>query len=287
MTTYELAERLARRLKKGNLTALSAAAAMDVVEAINTGLQEAYDRLPAWQRRTTLSFPLAAPASVSVGVTNGATALSSGTFSAAQVGRSVVLNGDSNWNQVASTTALLDAYQGSTGTVSGTVYGDVISSALTNLDGFASPLRFADSREELAQYNMRTAQPYRSGEVGKPRYYWVEAGGASLAGSPVALLRVFPAPSVAYVLRAEVEFRPSIITFSGLHAAGTIPLADQFLHRALIPLCEERLLRSPEWADASLSRLVLGDAEAARRFLEGQRPSAGVPSNRVFTPAGY
>jgi hypothetical protein len=285
MTTYELAERLARRLKPGALTALSMAAAMDIVEAMNAGLQECYELLPSWQRKTTISLALAAPATASVGVTNGATALSSGTFTTAQIGRSVLLAGDANWNQVVSTTALLDPYQGETGTVVATIYGDSVANALTSFDGFASPPRFADTREELAPFNARAAG--RQAEIGKPRYYWAEPAAASLGGTPPVCLRVFPAPAVAYVLRVDVEFRPSILSYASLHLASTIPLADQLLHRALIPLCEVRLLRSPEWADDAKAKFVLDDAAAARDFLSNQRPSATVPANRIFTPAGY
>lgn len=287
MTTFELATHLARRLKGGSLPALSAGATMDLVEAINVGLQECYERLPSWQRRVELSLPLAAPTTVSVGVTNGSATLASGTFSAAQIGRSVVLAGDSNWNKVASTTTLLDAYQGTTGTVAGTVYGDVVSNSLANLDGFSGPLRFADTREELLPHNVRRLEPYRSGEVGKPRYYWSEPAGASLGNSPTSHLRVYPAPDVAYVLRCDAEFRPSLVTFTTLHQAATIPLADQFLHAALLPLCEACLLRSPEWADDAKSRLVLDAAERGRALLLGQRPSAGFQPNRIFTPPGY
>lgn len=287
MTTLELATHLARRLKGGALPALSAGAAMDLVEAVNVGLQECYEQLPSWQRRTELSLSLVAPVTVSVGVTNGSATLSSGTFSAAQIGRSIVLAGDANWNKVATTTTLLDVYQGTTGTVAGTVYGDAVFNSLANLDGFATPLRFADTREELIPHNVRRLEPYRGGEVGKPRYYWTEPAGASLGNSPAAYLRVYPAPDAAYSLRVDAEFRPSLITFTTLHQGATIPLADQFLHSALIPLCEACLLRSPEWANDAKANLVLGAAERARDMLLRQRPTAGATGNRIFTPPGY
>lgn len=286
MTTFELAERLARRLKKGSLSALSVAAVQDIVEAINTGLQECYELLPSWQRRTTLSVELPAPATISTAATNGAVAVTAATFSAAQIGRSVVLATDPNWNQVASTAALLDKFQGTTGTVAGTVYGDAIYNSLAYLDGFAGHPRFADdARQELLPFNARLAG--LAGASGLPQYYWTEPAAASLGTSPAVYLRVYPAPSRAYVLRVEAEFRPALISYTNLHQASTIPLADQLLHRALIPLCEVRLLRSPEWAADGKARLVLTDAEGARSFLTNQRASAALPANRIFTPAGY
>jgi len=285
MTTYELAERLARRLKKGSLPLLSPAATQDIVEAINAGLQECYELLPAWQRKTTLSVELPAPVAVSVGVTTGAVALSSGTFTTAQIGRSVVLAGDTEWNQVAGLTTLLDKYQGTTGTVAGTVYGDALSNALTNWDGFTSHPTLANTRETLVPWNARAAR--QPGMVGRPLYYWIEPAAASLGSSPVALLRIYPAPDVAYVLRIDAEFRPAVITFSDVHVASTIPLGDQLLHRCLLPLCEEALLRSSEWANDSKAHLVAAAADTARDFISRQRSSVGTPANRVFTPPGY
>lgn len=285
MTTYELGERLARRLNKGSLPLLTPAATQDVVEAINAGLQECYDLLPHWQRRTTISVELPAPATVSVGVTLGSVSLSSGTFTAAQLGGSVVLPGDTNWNQVAGTATLCDKYQGTTGTVSATVYADSISNALTNWDGFTSHPTFADTRETLTPWNARSVR--QAGATGKPLYYWIEGAAASLGSAPVARLRVYPAPDVAYVLRVDAEFRPAVITFSDVHSATTIPLGDQLLHRCLLPLCEEALLRSPEWANEAKAHLVTAAAEGARDFLSRQRPTVGVPANRIFTPPGY
>lgn len=287
MTTYELAERLARRLKKGNLTALSVAAAMDVVEAINAGLQECYELLPSWQRKTTISLPLAAPATLNVSVVNGATALADGgdVFLEAQIGRSVVVSGDPSWNEVHSTTALLDPYLGETGVRAATVYGDSTYNELASFDGFASPPRLADSRETLELFDARRAG--KAAEVGRPRYYWTEPAAASLGTTPPVYIRVFPAPDRAYVLRLDTEFRPSVLTYTNVHQASTIPLADQLLHRGLIPLCEVRLLRSPEWADPAKQNLVLEDARIARAFLANQRASVVVPANRVFTPVGY
>lgn len=287
MTTFELAERLARRLKKGHFTALSMAAAMDVLEAINAGLQECYELLPAWQRKTTVSLTVAAPVSVNLSVVHGSVDLAGGgsIFTEAQIGRSVVVAGDTNWNEVQSTTKLLDEYQGETGVKAATIYGDSVYNDLTSFEGFISHPRLADSREELIPFNPRAAE--RQAEIGRPRYYWTEPAAAALGATPPVYLRVFPAPDRAYVLRVDMEFRPAVLRYASLHAASTIPLADQLLHRALIPLCEVRLLRSPEWGDASKNNLVLEDAKSARGFLFNQRPAAAVPANRVFTPAGY
>lgn len=287
MTTQQLAERLARRLKKGTLTSLSMPTTMDVVEAINSGLQECYELLPAWQRRTTVSLTLPAPVTASLIVAAGSVDLGDegGQFTSAQIGRSVVVAGDPNWNEVQSTAKLLDEYNGTSGTRSATIYGDSASNGLLNFDGLAGHPRLADTRETLIQFNPRAAG--RAGEVGVPRYYWIEPAAASLGAVPSIYLRVSPAPDRAYVLRVDMEFRPFVVTLPDLHAATVIPLAEPLFHRALIPLCESNLIRSPEWADDSKARLVLDAADAAREHLSNQRPSPSVPSNRVFTPAGY
>ena len=288
MTTYELAARLARQLKKGNLTALSGGATQDVVDAMNAGLQECYERLPAWQRQTMVDVTLAAPVTVNLSVVNGSVDLGDGgsVFLESQIGRSVVVSGDTNWNEVQSTTKLLHPYQGETGVVVATIYGDSAYNDLTNFDGFASNPRMSDgSREILKAYNARLEG--KAPQVGRPCYYWAEPAGASLGATPAVYLRFFPAPNIAYVLRMEMEFRPSILTYAMVNQAGTIPLADQLLHTALLPLCDEALLRSPEWADPSKVSIVQRAAERARDFLSRQRPSATLPANRAFTPPGY
>jgi hypothetical protein len=261
------------------------AAAADVVEAMNAGLQECYELLPDWQRRAPISLELPAPATVSTTATNGSVSVTAATFAAAQLGRSVVLAGDANWNQVAGTATLLDKFEGTTGAVTATVYGDAMASTQATLDGFASRPRFADTREELTFFNARLAR--LPGEVGKPRHYWTEPAALSLGSSPGVYLRVWPAPDQAYVLRVEAEFRPLLLTYTNLHNAATITLADHLLHSALIPLCEARLLHSPEWADANKAKLVQDDAMRARAFLSNQRPAVHAPENRIFTPAGY
>lgn len=287
MTTIELAARLARRLKAREIDALSVPGAMDLVEAINAGLQECYQLLPPWQRRTTLSLELAAPLSVSLDLTNGSVALGDGgsLFADGLIGRSVVADGDPNWNEVQSETQLLDLYQGATGVHAATVYGDSVFSDFATFDGMVGHPRFADTRETLIPHNPRLEG--RPAEIGKPRYYWFEPGANSLGSGVPVFFRVSPAPDRAYVLRCDIEFRPARLAYTSLHTPTAIALADQFLERALVPLCELRLLRSPEWADAALAQLVLADAAAAREFLGQQRPSPGVPCNRVGTPPGY
>lgn len=286
-TVVEVAERLARRLKKGSLPALSMAEAMDVVEAINAGLQECYELLPSWRRRTTVSLTLAAPVSVNLSLTNGSVDLSGGgdVFTTAQVGRSVVVDGDANWNEVQSTTKLLDEYQGATGVRAATIYGDSVYNDVTTFDGLIGAPILADSRKVLAHFNPRAAG--QSPEIGEPRYFWTEPASAALGASPLVYIRVFPAPDRVYVLRCDMEFRPTRLRYENLHQAATLALQDQLIERALIPLCEWRLLRSPAWAAPELSAIIRDDAEAARALLRGQRQSVATPSNRVGTPPGW
>lgn len=285
MTTIELAERLARRLRTGSLVGLSMAEAMDIVEAINAGVQEAYQLLPQWKRRTTVAIDLAAPVTRSITATNGSSTVGGDGFLEAQIGRSVVVAGDANWNEVQSTTKLLDSYLGTTGTKSAIIYGDSFYSDFLTFEGLLSAPRFADSRAVLTPRNPRLEG--LAAEIGTPRYYWFEPSSAALGTSPTVYFRVHPAPDVAYALRCDMEFRPVRITYSTLNSASTIPLDQQLLDRALIPLCETRLLRSPAWSEPKLKDLVLFDAEAARTFLRDQRSTPVVPSNRVGTPAGF
>jgi hypothetical protein len=285
MTTLELAERLARRLRGGNLTKLAMAEVMDIVEALNAGQQEAFELLPAWQRRTTVNLYLAAPTSLSIGVTNGSVDLSSGTFSASWVGRSVVVDGDPNWNEVQSATKLLDEYLGTTGTRTATVYGDSTYSDQLTFDGFAKDPLLADQREALIRHDPRNGS--WTPEVGRPKFYWLEPAAASLGATPAVYLRVHPAPDIAYTLRCDMEFRPIVVRYDTLNSAATLVLADHLIHRALIPLCEVRLLRSPAWANPKIAEHVHEDARAARAMLASQRTDPAVPNNRVGTPAGY
>lgn len=287
MTTYELAERLARRLTPQHVAKLTMAEVFDVIEAINSGSQACYDILPAWNRRTTVAISLEAPALLNLQVTNGEVILggSGDQFTEAQIGRSVVVDGDTNWNEVQSTSKLLDAYLGSTGAKAARVYCDSFWNDVGSFDGLASRPYFADTRESLELFNARAAE--LPGEIGKPRYYWMEMAAPSLGAMQQFFIRFFPAPAVAYSLRADMEFRPLRLVYANIQQATTIPLAEHFIENGLLPLCEERLMRSPVWRDQSIRDLVVEDARRARAFLANQRPTTTIPQNRVGTPLGF
>lgn len=285
MTTIEAAGRLARHLKGGDFTKLTVSELADVLGALNYGSQRLYTLLPERFRATPVSVAIAAPETVSAVVTEGSPDLGNSPFSVDDVGKSVVVDGDANWNEVTGLNALMDAYLGSTGTKNAIVYSDSLLDASYAFERLTAPPVLADQRRGLTLFNAR-ANGWTPA-IGEPRHYWLENLSAALGGAPRFVMRLYPAPDRAYNLRLSLSFWAQRLALTDLMTPTALRVPDEFYESAYLPLCLGCLTSSPAWTDASKKREILALAETARLHLLGQPGQAGVPRNRVLTPAGY
>ncbi len=293
MTIAQLVHRIGRRAKKGgDFTKLSLTEQMDVLEAANSALQQVYNILPIYFKEMTVGLTLPKAVSLSgVVVTNGSNSVGGVIFGADAIGRTIILDGDSNINQVLDATTLMSTYNGPSGTVSGTLYGDAIYSSRLPFDRIIGNPDFADSTSwpMLPRSMMRNDFPFLGmiPSVGRPQFWWVQPLGNSQGMKPLLVLRFWPMPDQVYPIRVRMGFWPLRLTLADLDLAVTIPVPDQFLDAALVPIGLRSFMTSPTWEMRGDEKFVLDAAARGDAFLANQPGQVGSPSNRCFTPVGY
>lgn len=293
MTTAQLFQRVGRRAGDGDFTKLGLTEQGDVMEACSAAMQRVYHALPQYFKEMPEGFALPAPATVTLAVVQYTNALSSDVFDTSQIGRSIALAGDPQWNQIIGTDKLLNPYMGPTGTVSGTVYGDAIFSQRYPFERIVGNPQFADqsfsplwSRQILPISTSPSRWLYQK-TTGIPQYWWVDYLGNSQGMQPIVVLRFLPAPDRAYAINVRMSYWAKRFTIQDYITASTIPVPDQFLDAALIPMAIGELMTKPSFKPNNDNDLLLGQVASAIQFLKEQMSSGATPNNRVFTPIGF
>lgn len=287
MRIVEALSRLANRHAGARFSGLTATQQADGVDALNRGLMELYELLPDWFKTKEISMSVEAPASVSLQATNGSATLVNTPFSSTHVGRTVLADADPAEHRVAGTGQLRDVWLGSTGTHNAVVYHDYVYGSDYPFDRLLSEPMLLDGSNTIAlqlinpeAIDLRTAR-----KVGRPEYYWIEAGGLSQGGTVPMAIRLLPRPAVAYRIRARASYWPKRIRFEDVPDNGILPVPDS-LAEAFIQISGAHVIGLAGWdamrSDEAMAHAQMGRARAAR-----MTPSAGVPSNRVFTPRGW
>ncbi len=296
MTVVQYLQRVSRRTRDGDWTRLSLTEKMDVLEAANAALQRLYNALPSYLREQTQGFTLPAPVTLNnVSVTNNSTAVSTGLFSPAQIGATVIIPGDPSWNQILGQQTLRNPYMGPTGTVSEVmVYGDALFSTSYPFDRIIGNPMFSDqSLAPLIPMEMSKA----GGEwnylfqdsIGRPMCWWVQFMGNSQGNEPLMVVKFAPLPDQAYSINIKLAFWPMRLLLTDIQGATTLNVPDQFLEKCLIPMAIQELMTKPVFKSISPQddqRLeARGNEGQAFAELQVQDPSA--PLNRVYCPLGY
>lgn len=300
ITVPQLFHRIARRARAskggvgGDYTRLSMTEQTDLAEAANTALQSLYGLLPAVFKEKTQGFLLPAPLAITLAVTTQSNVVPDGSFTADQIGRSIVLDGDGNWNQVIDTNRLLNPYMGPiSATVAGTVYGDAFHSDEYPFDRIISNPRFPVQGQTnllnpvLLPLNSPGLGWFYQAAIGQPQYWWTQALSYSQGNEPIIVMRVTPAPSIATALSVRISYWPKRLTLADYDAATRIPVPDQFIEKSLIPLGLRALMSTPIWDDRGDDAKIEQRAEEGEQFLKMQPGQIASPANRVFTPLGY
>jgi hypothetical protein len=260
---------------------------MDLISSANSALQESYNILPDYFKNKPVGFTLAAPATVSLTVVAGSDSVQTSAFTAAQFGRSVIIDGDSQTNQIIGTAKLLNAYQGGTGTATATIYGDSVFTDQYPLDRVLDNPRFTGHDDWPLFHSEGMASELVVPEVGLPRYWWAETFGNSQGVTPMLCIKFFPYPSIAYPISMRFSFWAKRLTLSDYDSNTTLPIPDQFIDTALVPLGKRAFMSSPAWEDRKDADLVMAAAQRAEDFLRKQPGQIAVPDNRISTPLGY
>jgi len=302
ITVPQLFHRLARRSRTGDFTKLSLTELTDIVEAANVGIQKVYNALPIYFREQTQGFVLPAPVTISTDVTQYSKTVSDSTFTAAQFGATVRLDGDPAWNQVIGTNELLNPYLGESGTVSGTVYGDSLFSSTYPMDRIIGGPRFPNPNQALWPIDPLSGQGGQGwwgngvygawlwrNSMGIPTAWWPQVFGNSQGHAPMVVLKFAPMPTTAMTVNVRMSFWPKRVTLADYLAATTLPCPSQFIEPALIPMCREAYMDSPSF----LSRgprddaAMMQKAEFAENYLRSQPAYISTPNNRIVVPLGF
>lgn len=294
--TLQLAQRLGRHLDVPDASNLDGDAALDVLSAINAGIQAYYREAPAMYRRTTVSHTLRAPETVSLDLTQYSNAVEDGSFTDAMRGCSVRIPGVAADNEVTSGSTLLDDWLGATGTVTATVWFDAVPIEDV-IERVCGDVRLLSPTGQYACCLRRNPALLLFGgsgertwcrESGQPTDYALDPVGGSQGGEPATLLRVHPMPAAACTVRFEAQLGPKLVTFGQLQSPAKIPVPEERVDDILLPLCEAELTVSPLWRDASKARLFLDRRdEVLGRRLPMMPSDYGTPHNRVGTPCGF
>lgn len=289
MNTLAFSRLLARHLTVDDAATLTGEAALDILAAINAGLSEFYREAPSRLKKVAFSRTLRAPQNVDLEMQEkyGRT-LSSGTFDAARIGCTVSFPHLAFDTEVASVSQIHDDYLSDTLTATVRVFGDAIP-LLAPIEKMTSDVICIGAGQTSVLCRDEGLNTKRlNHQEGTPRYYKLESRSVSQAAEPAFLLRVWPLPSVDFIIRFEAECGPFRIGFPTLVNPIELPIEDSYAEDILLPLCEAQLVTSSLWRDQKTKSSI---ADRAQMVLRTKIPmlshDSGIPDNVVMTPGGF
>jgi len=292
MTSTQLAQRLARHLTVSDLALMPAPAMLDIVAAINEGLQALYQLLPRRFKTTTVSETLRAPETVSAAIPARYSNRFTGTpFTDAQVGCTCQIGDDPQYNQIVSVNAVLDQYTGTNLTPQVTIWHDCVQLA-DSIECITSDVRVYDGIREFTltrrDFDYRRFWWRVKHPAARPWEYQIEPVGVA-SGAPMSfLLRFYPMPNVDYRIRCEADISAAKLTFANMIAAPIVmPAPDRLTETALVPLCARALMTSLYWRDAQLRQTVMVAATAAEAAIHKLDGDTGPGNHFIGTPFGF
>lgn len=287
MKAIALANRLARDLNEKSMIDLAADARLELLDAINGGLQNMHAVSPHHTKITTGSLYAEEAATVSIGVTRGSAEITGAVFTADQYGRTVQVAGDPIDNQVASSNSLLHPYMGSSGTVSAIIYSDAIPLPEPYMELVGDPIILETQRTLTHRKIQFVAGQPRT--VCEPRFYWVEANAGNRASSAKAFIRFNSLPDRAYRLSAEMMMAPERVTFADLLSPGSeLSIRQEHVEIYLLPIARGLMTSSELWKNSETKAEALKagyDAEEKYSILAST--TLATPNNEVGTPQGF
>jgi hypothetical protein len=287
MKAIAFGNRLARDIDEKSFIDLTADVRLEILDAINGGLQTMHALAPAVSKITSGSIFIEAPITVDLTVTNGSVEVSGYPFTGDQFYRTIRIDGDDIDNQIAGTTTLLHPYTGASGTVSATIYADGVAIVEPYEEMVGDP-RILETGRDLRHHKTHLPTWNRK-QVTEPRYYWLEANARNRNSLAPAVLRFDCLPDRAYRLESQFSLAPAKVSFSDLLAPGVdIPLRAELIEVYLLPIARGIFTSCRLWRDPATKSQVRADAEAAEaKYKELTPTTLATPSNHVGTPDGF
>jgi len=290
MNTVALARILGRHLAVDDPANLSGDAALDVLTAINGGLEDFYRLAPASLRTTEFSATLRAPETMTVVFTGKyANTVGSPAFVSRQIGCTLRTANTPVDNRVSGVASVLDDHLSDTLTVAATLYGDAVAINARIAQITSAPRIYGATLPEGRELTRCTLREWwEARQAGEPCHYRIEPAGMNQGGETACLLRVNPLPAADYILRFSAELSGARrVTFSMLSEAEDLPVAATYCDSILAPLCEGKLTSSPLWADARTKSRIEDKAIEAVQKLNLIPNDFASPDNTVGTQEGF
>ena len=287
MKAIALANRLKRDLDEKSLSDVSSDSRQEILDCINGALQRMHAVAPDHTKITTASLYLDAPATVTIGVTQGETAITGSTFSSDQYGRTIRVAGDSIDNQIAGTSSLLHPYAGPTGTVTATVYSDAIALPEPYSELVGDP-RILETQRTLTHHKLRFVS-WQVRNVAEPRFYWVEPNAGNRASPAPAVVRFDSLPDHAYRLTVEAMLAPARVAFADMLAPGPeISIRQEHVEIYLLPIARGLLTSCELWKNPETKSAAIKAGETAEmKYANLASTTLATPANEVGTPHGF
>ena len=293
MTTVQLAQIVSRFLNVPDLTGLESAQALELITAINSGVQTFFAEAPDSYSRTTISHRVRTPDTLELGMTANSNQIDAEDFLDSHRGCSVVIEGDEQINEVTGNDLLLHDYLGTTGTQSATLWYDAIPiTDFLILQILNEPLvvqtgkvlKYHEQNDLATLHNPRHQSP-----SDYPEKYTVEHVGGSLDADIDAVFqsRFIPRPVVSFTLKFDAHVLPITYDISHLETATRIPIANSLVPSLLVPLIEGELANSTLFDTSFEPRAAELKAERARQKISELPPHFVRTKSKLRTRRGF
>lgn len=293
MTTVALAQLLIRHLDVTDLTGLEATKALEIVDAINWGVQTFFSLAPDSYSRTTISHRVHSPDSFTLAMTEGSNTVADDTFLTTHRGCSIVIDGDANVNEVTGSGTLLHDYAGTTGTREATLWYDAVAFTDFLIQQMLTQPTVLDTKTILKEVSATSEEHFTevryTATSQTPLYYTQEYVGGSLAAETDAVfqLRLLPRTVSACTLKFDAHILPVEYGLPALSTPQEIPIPSSLMSRLVVPLVEGRLTDSTMWKESGDKNAALFRAASAERRI-GELPAYFARSRgRIYTKKGY
>lgn len=288
MNSISFASRLLRDLKERDLASITADTRLTVLDAINGSLQKIHSLSPHIHKETTGSIFLAAPSTISIGVTNGSVEVTGYAFTDEQRYCTIRVDGDPVDNQIMAGAELLHPYMGSTGTVNATIYYDAVQMPEPYEELIGDPRSITNNKIVTKLTDLGLLK-YGTKALGTPERYWVEANALIQVPDSPAVIRFDMLPSQAMRYQARFTLAPSRIKLTDLTAPGVkLPIREEHVELYLLPIARGILADSEMWRDPETRASAKNEAGAAEAKYESLTISTlATPQNRSGTKFGF
>ena len=308
MTSAQLAWRLMRHCTPSDPSALTMSQAAEIAGAMSSALSRLFRHGPTVNRRSSASVIMPAPTTKTINLNNQDRTVNSGSpFSPSQKGASILIDGDSNLNEIVGSNELLNAYMCPAGSHSATIYGDAVPIRTDKFEKLISDpwiqkqggqvVHLKRVRNDTDPSLRDRHWDYNSwlnwrtnAEVGDPRYYAIQEVGISRNAQAFFLIRVWPAPNDAMTLRFEVDAMPDLFDYTNIFQVPTeVPASDSEVEDIVLPFAEKNLLRSTLYQNVTpeTRRSIEQAAMEAEAEIQLLPRSHGIPHSKIRTKRGF